>query len=192
MEPKQSEKDFAHLMGVLHNSTNGAVWSHKWADMRKCPTCGSLLYKVDDNVDYTVIVGFIAGLVECKQDDVRFSYADEEIGIRPKQRDWLNEWQRLGRPCFIFLELGDGSAPKDRNAWLIPWVHWLMIESRLEQAGKKSLAWRQTRQSKELNAVNLLNDYQLNWKKGSGKEKGYFEIPESHIFWNLFQFNPPV
>lgn len=179
MQKKQCEADFANLMGRM--SKKFGIWSHKWADMRYCPRCHNLLYKVDDNVDYTIIVGDKPGLVECKQDEERFSFANEELGIRPRQREWLNEWQRLNRHSWLFLELGTGSAPKDRNAWLVWWPHWLVIESRLEERGMKSIPWRETRQSKEFNAVEMLSEHQLLWEPKVG-----FVIPTYHSFYTIF------
>jgi hypothetical protein len=182
MERKQAEADFANMIGRMSTLYEGALWAHKWADMRACPHCGQLLYKVEDNVDYTMIVGNIAGLVECKQDEERFRWADEGVGIRPGQRAWLNEWQLQRRPSWLFLEMGDGRAPKDRNAWLIWWPVWLMHEGTLELGEKKSLAWRETRQSGGLNAVSLLADWQLDWVPNQG-----FVIPGKHQFWTMYK-----
>lgn len=181
MQKKQSEADFAKIMGYLNVDTNGYFWSHKWADMRYCPHCRTLLYKTEDNVDYTIIGGNIAGLVECKQDNERFSFANEEAGIRPKQREFLNEWSKQNRPCFLFLELGNGNAPKARHAWLIPWVHWLIFESKLEERGMKSLPWTVTKRSNEFNAISLLGEYELDWIPTVG-----FQIPKDHIFFEIF------
>jgi penicillin-binding protein-related factor A (putative recombinase) len=183
MRKKLSESDFAKIMGKLTTETNGYFWSHKWEDKRYCPFCHSLLYKSDSNVDYTIIAGNVAGLVECKQDPERFYFSNDESGIRPNQREFLNEWSKQNRPCFLFLELGDGSAPKERQAWLIPWVHWLIFESKLEERGMKSLPWKVTKRSQEFSAIPLLWEYELEWVKKEG-----FHIPENHIFFEIFKF----
>jgi len=183
MERKQAEADFANMMGRLRTSTEGKIWCHKWTDMRMCPHCHELLYKSENMVDYMIVAWNYASLVECKQGEDSFPFADENAGLRPNQRAWLSEWELFGRPSWLFLELGTGRAPNDRNAWLIPWTIWLYYESQLEVVNRKSMPWRPNRQSKGFDAVGMLKHYQLNWVPTKG-----FVIPtptedRNHFFW---------
>ena len=183
MQKKQSESDFAKMMGELQRKTDGFIWAHKWADIRFCPHCHGMLYKTENNVDYQLVVGPYVGLVECKQDSLRFSFADPEKGIRNNQRELLNKAESFSRKSWLFLELGDGRAPKAREAWLIPWVYWVFIEQTIFQNNnRKSIAWKKSKRSEGANTEDLLKLWKLEWVQNEG-----FKIPKDHIFWEIYR-----
>lgn len=171
MEKGTAEREFAALMGRLN------IWCHKWADRRICEYCGRLLYKVDSNVDYTIILPSArATLVEVKQADESWNSADEESGIRPNQRRLLTEWQEKYRiSTWLYLALGSGRAPHGRSSYLVPWTSWCELEAQLLNGRIKSIS---KEGGKFVPAADWwLAEWRLEWNRGG------WIIPPAHVFW---------
>jgi len=171
MHSKQSEEEFRTMM------KRHGIWWHKFKDLWFCKFCHREQYKDDSMPDYMVVLDGNAYLVECKQSERYWNFADEKgAGIRTIQRQALDQWEAEHNFCFLFIVLGDGRAPKYRSAWLIPWMKWKPIEKELAEQGQRSLL-RETKRNK--GALELLKEWQVTW------EEGGWTIPEGHDFWRL-------
>lgn len=159
MEPKESE---GRLAKMLHNYN---IWSHKFEDVTKCRFCGMPGPKHTRFVDYMAVIGNKFTIIECKQAEKSFSLTDEQSGIRPIQRQILNDWLDRGVAGWIFLLMGPGDAPKEKHAYLIEWSWWLQIEASLTALGETSIPWavNQRKMSQETNAQKLLDKFRLGW-----------------------------
>ena len=151
-------------------------YTHKYGDVRRCGTCGELLPKSENMPDYAL--GMLYTYIECKNSDGtgRWNWASDigPHGARQNQRRWLFE-----RSGWLYIVLKDGRAPKEEDAYFIPWLLWIKyIEKFLIENNQKSI--RRLSKGKRLGANELMEDYRLEW------DKGKYLIPNKHIFWKLY------
>jgi hypothetical protein len=192
MGKKQAESDFARLC-----STNN-IWCHKWTDVMYCPGCHRPIFMTQHTdqkdtgevqqsiVDYLIFTGKQPHWVECKGKggDTRLTLTD----INPKQRAFLNDWSNREVPCWLFVTLGDGAAPKHRSAWLIPWDMFVFQESTWCQE-MKSIPWHVTgRKNDIVNMEDMFERYELLWNEGG------WTFPVFHIMRALYHVDllPPL
>jgi hypothetical protein len=184
--PGKNEAEFKALANWMK-----ATASEKKPDMSKCWKCGAPRFEKkakdgDDReikasrVDYLLGIGDRYCWVECKSGEESFAWADDEngsgTGIRTGQRVWMNDYTERGVTSWIFLTLGPGPAPKKREAWLIRWENWLIIEGVLQQQEMKSIPWQVNRMhSSVTNVHDCFKEYQLIWLANIG-----WVMPEGH------------
>lgn len=157
--------------------SHGMDWE-KYRDVMICQFCGKRQWKANEKPDFVIYRKGSAYLAEVKQSDDGWRYADEEgEGIRKIQRDELDRWETTHNPCFLFLVLGAGRAPKGRSAWLIPWSHWKLVEENLRDFFQQKSIARESKRN--IGADSLLMKYETLWNKGG------WTIPDKHIFWDL-------
>ena len=162
---KQAEGSFVKVA-----KRYGWGW-HKYGDVRYCIHCHQPLPKTERAPDYLLAPVFT--WVECKNNDAtgRWDWKNDigPEGNRKNQREWLKEHNG-----WLFIELGQGRAPNDRGAFLIPWLDWERLEASLLEQKQYSLRYRGLRG--RLGADMMLMQYKLEWNKG-------WYIPGHHIFW---------
>jgi hypothetical protein len=183
---KESEERLTNLLKTYH------IWWRKLVDVVICPKCGQFIYKKERQVDYLAIIGNQPALIECKQAETSFQFANPDIGIRPIQRQIMTDWEERGVHSWIFLLMGNGSFPNDKQAWLFPWTEWRQfIEPYLVEKQLKSLPWKSNlrKSSVILNAATLLLPYHIPYRRGKG-----LYMPEDHWFalqyTDLFKLTP--
>ncbi len=146
--------------------------------------------------DFTIIsppygLGF---MIEVKKAEASTPSYFPFTKIEPHQRETLARFG--GAQSFLWLYMGESLRHPDipRRAWLIPWLKWLMIESRLKEYGLNCLNYHEPNAVKARNlglgAVKLLADYQLTPSKYFGlnsENRGVliWLIPSSNPFWNM-------
>ena len=188
MVRKKSESEFAKFANNLD------IWTHKFKDqgIGSCPVCHAsvTLYKSVRAVDYQLILPSNEVVwVEVKSDPKSYPWANEERGVRPGQREFMQSWLDRGVACYFALSIGDGRAPDGRAFYLVPWDVYLGIEKIVEEAGLKSIPWKENirKISKTVNCELLFDGYQLNW------EDGKWILPDNHIFqrklWSIASGN---
>jgi len=179
---KQAEADFAKLC-KRHN-----IWAHKWKDVMHCPNCRRPIFMTkhtdagdkrseeeqESIVDYLIFTTRGAAWVECKGVGGHTRLPLKEIS--QKQRNFLRGFEARGVPCWLFITLGDGRAPKGRKAWLIPWETWTFQEEDLfVHYDMKSVPWMATgRKADVFNMSGCFPSYEMEWNDGG------WTIPESH------------
>jgi len=160
MAIKQAEVECRNMLSELH------VWIHKWADVRMCPNCHKPIFQSREDVSGETIVDFLAffgnvpAWIECKGMPGHNTLPFSEI--TEKQRNFLTSWTDRGVLAFLFVTLGTGRVPKDRQAWLIPWK--IYLETEKSYSLRKSWPWRPTGDFKGFN--QLFWDCELLWDAG--------------------------
>lgn len=171
---KEAEAKFVHLV-------NGLNWyHHKYGDVRYCIHCHQPLPKTENAPDF--VVAPIVAYIECKNNDStgRWNWKVDigPEGNRKGQRKWLSEHKG-----WLFIELGQGKAPKGKGAWLIPWEYWeKLTEPWLEQHGYASIRFEPVGKPMDGNyrppaTAFLAEKHRLKW------ESGGWTIPKGHHFW---------
>ncbi len=171
----------------------------------RCPHCGrpsthkKLAWQSETPYDLKGEILGVSVPIEVKWAEKRFPFANEESGIRPKQREHLTGWQQKHKhPTWLALTMGTGrvnsmSDPHRRRTWLVPWNVWLEVEQKLLALNFKSLPMspdttnRQDLLRNELTAVQALAPYELKWKKwpdGSG-----WAVPQEHAFARSYELS---
>lgn len=148
---------------------------------KTCPNCKGdmLLNKAATRLDFLVLINWTE--VECKQGDESWALND----FTATQEKLLpQEIEELGEPRWLFLEIGDGRAPKGKEAYLIPADEFIRIRDLEYEAGRKSVRFRKTNRSKVKEARELFERFGLTWKTKVG-----WTIPEDHEFWKV-KVNP--
>lgn len=167
MSIKVAESEFAALCSRYN------IWCHKWQNIEvvKCPFCGKVhnLFKSTKNpndkrpddqqetiVDYEVFIGSAPLWVECKgrHNTTSWPFSD----MTTKQRNFLHSWTERGVMSCVFLLIGPGDAPRDRWAFLVPYLRFKETCNRLIEGEIKSLNWKV--------ALQEWSFYQLDWNKG--------------------------
>lgn len=190
MQPKQSEADFAALMGRQR------VWCHKFRDVMYCPNCHRPVFMTNHSqaqdkesqqsiVDYLIYVGIHGTWVECKQAEKAFEFRD----LVKRQREFLSSWNDRQLVTWFFLLMTSGPIPghrEEKQAYLIPWATWLKIEDEFRTGtdkikGRLSLPFFSP--SLQLTFSDMrdqhgLSSYALAWTPTVG-----WTIPASHA-WN--------
>lgn len=118
------------------------------------------------------------GFVEVKDGDDNFNFAE----IKPKQRDWLNDWLPIS---WLWLFMGTGRNGTDqRAAYLIPWKSWLEIEEEARVWKLSGMAWQKPHQMSireaGLSIDEMCAPHKLKWIGDN-----CWDIPETHCFWSL-------
>jgi len=175
MARKQSEVRFREL--AKHH---GFAW-HKYRDVSYCIHCHKPLPKSELKPDF--LLACVYTWIECKNDTQTGTWGWTELaegGDRIAQREWLDE-----NGGWLFIELGQGKAPKGKGAWLVSWEDWKEeIEPQLIERDQKSLRMETVYNkdgSKRRNFIGadlLLSDYALEWEPNIG-----WTIPQGHVFW---------
>ena len=198
MTAKQAETEFARMCARMN------IWCHKWQDVRYCPNCRKPIFqkRTSENderpreqqesiVDYLIFVDNIPIWVECKGKggETRFAFRD----LNQQQRNFLDSWVKRGTPCYLFITLGDGKAPKGRNAWLIDYAFWYERERAYVLNGMKSLPWMYAGRKGDYFDFGDFDSYKLAWDSGwmiskdhalAYKYPGIFSLP------SLFELEP--
>jgi hypothetical protein len=126
-----------------------------------------LLEKAQSFADY--LVAFSWADVEAKQGGESWAIND----FSPTQLKVMHETHE----GWLFLELGMGSAPSGRGAWLVYWPEWERIQEELEGKGVGSLRFEASPKSRMPLAKDELKGWELEWKDGG------WAIPDNHYFW---------
>lgn len=156
------------------------ILTYKWRDAgyMRCPKCGRLLLrcpmchqdmlmpKAEQKPDFLVAMEYV--YVEAKGGGLRWDF---EKSITPTQRIVMREHEG-----WLFLEMGEGRAPKGRAAYLVPWQKWTIIEEQLLSQDVHSVIWERSLRSKNPSADELMGEYRVVWDDGDWK------IPEEHPF----------
>jgi hypothetical protein len=142
--------------------------------IKECPHCkkDALMEKAKGRLDYRIIFEWIE--VECKQGTETWSLDDF---TKPQERLFQEVIQGFTMR-WLFLEIGDGRAPKGKEAYLIPAQPFLKIRTDEAVANRKSVRFRKTERSRLMEARELFAKWQLEWATGTG-----WTIPDDHIFW---------
>jgi len=158
---KESEQDFRNMCKRLN------IWAHKWADLRVCPKCHTKLFASREDVpdesiiDYEIFIGSTPAWVECKGKPGHTLLPFTEIS--PKQRNFLTSWMLRDVWSFLFVTLGDGNAPRGRQAWLIPWYIYTQAE---DHYGTARVSWPWKQQGVYPGFNQVFWEYELTWVKG--------------------------
>jgi len=180
MKKKKSEIEFKDLCRRLN-----LHW-HKFADILKCPNCNMVIWQSKNMPDFEVAHCGLKTVVEVKQGSSAYgawAFGDPNKGIRPNQRKSMNMWwNEQGVMPWLFVVLGNGRAPKERGAFLIPWETWKTYETDLLHGKQKSIRLMGGRKR---NAVDLFPQYRLDWVKSNDDHPGGWDLPWDHCF-NLY------
>lgn len=145
---------------------------HKFADTRRCPVCGFIIPKADDQPDFIVTSDWF--YLEVKE-------TNSEGYLRLP--DMVTEVQRrrmaLHEAYFfiIFRKEPDAPSPSGVSAFLVPYADWLEFEKYFEALGVKSIRKEPTK--KLPGADDILKEYRLDWIGGHGNVAGRWGIPKS-------------
>lgn len=181
MHKKQSEEEMKNMFKIRYRyfvqkaRDRGYVsCPHCHSLIKQCPFCKEdmLLPKAFTLPDYVVSPDF--HYVECKQGRESWNILD----FTPVQIKVMNAHVKTGGEGYLFLLLGDGTAPKGRGAWLVEWETWLNIQHNLLEAGCKSLRFEETERSRMPTASGALMGWELEWQTGG------WAIPEHHPYWS--------
>lgn len=162
MQRKKNEAELGTMMRFYK------FYAHKFGDMRYCPFCHSLLPKAEKKPDY--LVSFDHIIVEAKYGGERWAWS---TSITPNQYELMPV---AGNKAWLFLEMGEGNAPKGRSAYLVPWDDWILIQKSFEEKGFKSLVYKSAGRSRNPDCT-CIEKYACTWNKG------HWEIPVEHVFW---------
>lgn len=149
-------------------------YRHKYGDVRYCIHCEKALPKTENAPDYAIAP--IYTWVEAKNSvpsTGRWNWTEIAAdGDRKNQRAWLIE-----NGGWLFIELGEGRAPKEKGAFLVPFKSWLReVEPFLIEKGYKSIRLREKRNRP--GADTLLAKWALEWEPNVG-----WTIPNGHVWW---------
>ena len=160
--------------------TNYHGWyRHKYGDVRYCPYCRHPLPKSEKAPDF--YVSQVGDWIEAKNSDSTGTWKCSELyegGEREAQREFL-----LKNHGWLFIELGTGNAPANKQAWLVSFLYWVdIIEPTLHELNMMSIR-RLTTSNKDGSvrrpgADLLLRGYELAWLP---KEGWYIEA--WHPYW---------
>lgn len=176
---KSAEKSWRRL--AKHH---GIFW-HKYGDVRYCIHCKKPLPKAELKPDF--VVAPIVTYVEAKNNDGTGTWKWTELqegGSRENQRNFLKE-----NNGWLFIELGEGNAPKNKQAWLIPWFIWEEeLEPMLIDADQKSIRHK-TKYNKDgefrsghVGGDLLFTAYALEWEPNTG-----WTVPRGHMWWRAMK-----
>lgn len=158
------------------------LWAHKWRDrgyvhcphckrqVTRCPHCKGdmLLEKAQKYPDMTVSWGH--AFVECKEGKEFWPIND----VSPIQEEAMGK----AKEAYLYLALGDGRAPKGREAWLIPWGEFEAVREKMQGEKRGAIRFEGTLRSKNPTAKELFKESdRLEWTNGG------WIIPEGHPFW---------
>lgn len=165
-----------HVFGEMMRSFGYYV--HKWGDSRyaACPKCKQvfLLPKAEKKPDFLVAKDY--AYVEAKGAGNSWNYADD---FRENQREFMDANIRRS---WIFVEMGEGNAPKGKLAFLLPWEEWKLIEKKLLETGFKSVLFEETEYSRAPAIRKWLpENCFLEWKDGN------WHVHNNHIWWRYGQ-----
>ena len=146
-----------------------------------CPMCKKdmMLPKAKGRLDFIVMMEWTE--VECKQGTESWALND----FSEPQEALINKPTRREHHRWLFLEIGDGRAPKGREAYLIPGDAFVSIRRHLEQEGFKSVRYRATERSRVPEARDTFGRYCLEWIPNRG-----WVIPRNHEWWNYDAYIP--
>lgn len=176
---KRNESEFGSLMRSY------GLYAHKWRDRgyARCPRChrvlstcpycrqDMLMPKAETKPDFLVAMTYV--YVEAKEGGDRWPFT---VSITPNQRKVMLEHE-----SYLFLEMGTGSAPNGRQAFLVPWEVWTHLEDNLLNNDIKSLVFEKTTK-KSMTAKEAFTPYELLWKPNVG-----WTIPEWHCFRKKYE-----
>lgn len=146
------------------------LFAHKFADTRRCPVCGFIIPKSDEQPDFIVSGDWF--YLEVKETDSD-GYLKLPKLVTPIQRKRMSIHE--GWFFFVMRNTPDGSAPKDVSAFLIPYNHWIQFEEYFESIGVKSIRKEATKRLP--GADEILKDYRLSWSPGHAGTVGKWVIP---------------
>lgn len=152
-------------------------YRHKYGDVRYCIHCQEPLPKTERMPDYALAPLYT--WIECKNNDSTGRWRWAEIGPdgeRHNQRNWL-----MKHGGWLLIELGEGRAPNEKSAWLIPFAKWVSdIEPVLIEEGMKSVR-RKTLRGRP-GALELFEGYEMLWITNHGW------VPKNgHVFWKVLK-----
>jgi len=125
MKKKASKAEFKRIMP--HHD----VLARKFHDVWACQFCHRLQYKSDALPDYMIVRSDQSYLVEVKQSNEHWSFADKDsAAIRDIQRQTMDAWEEEHNPYWLFLVLGAGRVPDGHSEWVLSWSEWKKIERR--------------------------------------------------------------
>ena len=178
MQRKESESRLAKMMHHYN------AWLHKWPDVMVCRNCHYKIYESFRHVDYLAIVGNHPINIEAKEGKDGFPWANEEIGIRPIQRQIMDDWEKWGVESWLFILLGNGSLPMGKAAYLVDWGSWKILEEEMRLEGIGTLPWKsnQRKISSRFNAQRVLDNYTLGYGREQPGDKIGFFVPRLHPF----------
>jgi hypothetical protein len=155
----------------------GSKWPLIYPNTSVCPKCHHQLFPLPDRPDIIIACEGI----EVKEGEDRLAFNTISEG----QREWADKRTEEGFKYWIALQLGrdrpDSKSINKKRAWLVPWTKWKEMEAIVSQYQKSLplvISSRSKLQLKDnsLDAVNLLNNYELEWTNKSWK------IPDSHPY----------
>ena len=153
----RSENEFRDL------GNNSGHVPIKLPDRSVCQTCGTVIFK--QHLFWPDYILPTAGhLVEVKEAKEYFPFGN----LSDEQRDRLDWWHvyRLKDTfSWVFLELGDGSAPKGRSAYMISWPRYKEAEAKLLASGQKSIG-KETKRNP--GADDVFAESRMDWIPGIG------------------------
>lgn len=167
-QKKRNEMVLGSMMRSL------GYYVHKWGDVRygHCPKCNTFfpLPKAEKKPDFLIALQY--RFIEAKGAGNSWHFDGD---FRPNQREFMDANEDLS---WIFVEIGEGKAPKGKKAFLLPWKNWKIIEDKLLKENMKSIIFESTEKSRVFTVDSVFDiSYCLVW------ENGLWNIPQEHIWW---------
>ena len=159
------------------------IWGRKNPDAMVCSHCHKVNWPVGGRPDISCLNAPIVIEVKAFPANDKATFAFKEITA--DQRTYLAMFEQFSGETKSFLALGmthgrANSRQNQRRLWIVPWFAWLPIEDML-LPHRRSLPLAKFKgqkpkivQENNLNALNLLEPYEMRW------ESGGWQIPAIH------------